>query len=67
MTSLFALGLVASPVAYVIIGLIAVLLFGNRLPSIARSLGSSAVEFKRGLREVEKEVDDLKDTVNKAV
>ena len=32
--------------------IVAVLLFGNRLPEIARSLGRSVNEFKRGLKEV---------------
>lgn len=29
---------------------IALLLFGHRIPSMARSLGSGIVEFKKGLR-----------------
>jgi sec-independent protein translocase protein TatA len=29
------------------------LLFGHRLPSVARSLGQSLTEFKKGLREVD--------------
>jgi sec-independent protein translocase protein TatA len=33
-----------------IILLIALLLFGNRLPSIARSMGKGITEFKKGLR-----------------
>lgn len=37
--------------------LIALLLFGSRLPSVMRSLGKSVTEFKKGLREVEDEVD----------
>lgn len=46
-----------------IIGIVAVLLFGNRLPGVARSVGSSFIEFKRGLSGIEKEVDDLQNTV----
>jgi sec-independent protein translocase protein TatA len=37
-------------------GLIAVMLFGNRLPSVARSLGKSIVEFKKGMADIEKDV-----------
>lgn len=33
----------------VIIGVVAVLLFGKRLPEVARSLGGSYREFKKGL------------------
>lgn len=33
-----------------VILLIALLLFGHRIPGMARSLGSGIVEFKRGLR-----------------
>ncbi len=36
-----------------IVGGIAVLLFGNRLPSTARSIGRSIVEFKKGMHEIE--------------
>jgi len=32
---------------------IALLLFGNRLPSIMRSVGLSIVEFKKGVKGVE--------------
>jgi sec-independent protein translocase protein TatA len=31
---------------------IVLLLFGTRLPAIARSLGQSVVEFKRGIKEI---------------
>ena len=36
---------------FIIVGVIAILLFGKRLPEVARSLGSSYKEFKRGLSE----------------
>ena len=36
------------PMHLLVIGLIAILLFGKRLPEIARSLGKSMVEFKKG-------------------
>jgi len=38
-----------------IFGIVAILLFGNRLPSVARSLGRSLVEFKKGMNELENE------------
>jgi len=37
-------------------GIIAVILFGSRLPSVARSLGKSIVEFKKGMTDLEHEV-----------
>ena len=39
-----------------IVGGIALLIFGNRLPSVARSVGKSLVEFKKGMNEIEDEV-----------
>ena len=38
-----------------ILGFVALLLFGNRLPSVMRSLGKSVSEFKKGMREGEEE------------
>jgi sec-independent protein translocase protein TatA len=40
----------------VIFGIIAVILFGSRLPSVARSMGKSIVEFKKGMKDIENEV-----------
>jgi sec-independent protein translocase protein TatA len=39
-----------------IIAVIALLLFGRRLPEVGRSLGKTIVEFKKGLSEVQNEV-----------
>ncbi|MBQ1277221.1 MAG: twin-arginine translocase TatA/TatE family subunit, partial [Thermoguttaceae bacterium] len=52
---LFALP--GSPVQLIIIAAIAFLLFGNRLPSVMRSLGRSVTEFKKGVAGIEEEVD----------
>jgi sec-independent protein translocase protein TatA len=46
------------PTEMFVVCLIALLLFGNRLPSVMRSLGSGVSEFKRGLNEVTKEIKD---------
>lgn len=36
---------------------IALLLFGKRLPEVAKSLGKGIVEFKKGVKGIEEEVD----------
>jgi len=41
-----------------VIGGIALLLFGKRLPEVAKSMGKSIVQFKKGLREVEEDIDE---------
>lgn len=41
----------------IVFGLIVLLLFSKRLPGAMRSLGSSLVEFKRGMRDSGKESD----------
>jgi sec-independent protein translocase protein TatA len=40
----------------VIIGVIAVILFGSRLPSVARSMGQSFLEFKKGMQGFQEEL-----------
>ena len=59
----------SGPVPWIIIGLLALLFFGNRLPSVMRSLGRSIVEFKQGIKEVKEEtgVDGVVRTVNEEV
>ena len=41
----------------IIVGFVALLIFGNRLPSVMRSLGKSVTEFKKGVSGVEDEID----------
>lgn len=41
----------------VIIGVIAVLLFGSKLPEVAKSLGSSYHEFRKGLSDLQSQID----------
>ncbi len=53
------------PVELIIILVIAVLLFGRRLPEIARGLGKSLTEFKKGVNEVEETKDELVNDVRK--
>lgn len=47
-----------SPIQLVIVLVVVVLLFGTRLPSIARAFGQSITEFKKGVKEVEDHSDD---------
>ncbi len=46
-----------------VIGVVAVLIFGRRLPEVGRSLGQGLVEFKKGLKGVK---DDVKNTTEDA-
>lgn len=41
----------------IVFGIIALLLFGKRLPEVARSLGKGIVEFKKGIRGIDDEVN----------
>ena len=41
----------------IILLVIALLLFGKRLPEVARSLGKGIVEFKKGVKGIEDDVD----------
>lgn len=49
MNSLFAMFGMPGHLELLIIGVIILILFGNRLPGVMRSLGSGIVEFKKGL------------------
>ena len=52
----FGLGM-PGPLEMMIIAAIILLLFGNRLPSVMRSLGRGVVEFKKGIQGIEDEVE----------
>ena len=50
------------PLELFIVGLVILVLFGNRLPSVMRSLGQGMVEFKKGVQGIE---DEKKEDVSK--
>lgn len=40
----------------IIIGLVVLIVFGNRIPEVMRSLGKGLTQFKKGLHETEEEI-----------
>jgi len=57
MNPLFGFGGFDSPIHWILLIGIGVLLFGKRLPEVGRSLGKGIVEFKKGLKGLEDEVE----------
>lgn len=47
------LAFIPGPIELLVIGFVVLLIFGNRLPGLMRSLGKSVIEFKKGLSGVE--------------
>ena len=52
---------VPGPVEIIIIAGIFLLLFGKRLPGVMRSLGSSIVEFKKGINDTSSDDSETPD------
>jgi len=54
------------PWQVLIVGMVILLLFGNRLPSVMRSLGEGITEFKKGIKgsgeEPEEKLEDQRET-----
>ena len=46
---------------WIIILVVALLLFGRRLPEVMRSMGQGIRQFKKGLHEVEEDIESVGD------
>ena len=53
------------PLELIVILAVLVLVFGRRLPDIARSVGRSLTEFKKGINEAKETKDDFVSDVRK--
>ncbi len=51
------------PVEIIVILVVALLIFGRRLPEIARNIGKSLTEFKKGVHEAKDVKEDLESDV----
>ncbi len=54
------------PFEMIVILIVAVLIFGRRLPEIARNMGKSVSEFKKGIKEAGKAKDEIIEDVREA-
>ncbi len=52
---------------WIIILIVALLIFGKRLPEVMKSLGRGIVEFKKGVKGVEEEVEDSSSKTTKKI
>jgi sec-independent protein translocase protein TatA len=43
---------------WIVLLILGLLIFGRRLPEVGKSIGRSIVEFKKGIRDIETDVDD---------
>jgi sec-independent protein translocase protein TatA len=51
-------GFLDNPVTLLVLGALAVLLFGERLPEVARSIGKGLMEVKKGVHGIQQEIEN---------
>jgi sec-independent protein translocase protein TatA len=57
-----AFAFIDNPLMLLLLGVLAVLLFGERLPEVARSFGKQMMELKKGMRGIQDEIRSAIDT-----
>ena len=53
------------PMEMIMIAIVGLLIFGNRLPDVGRSLGKGLVEFKKGLKGVQDDMEHADREIDK--
>lgn len=48
-------------IEWIVILVVALLIFGKRLPEVMKSMGKGIVEFKKGVKGIENEVEETSD------
>lgn len=51
---------------WIVLLVLGLLIFGKRLPDVGRSIGRGIVEFKRGIKGIEDDIDDESDRPRKS-
>lgn len=56
-----------SPVEFMLVAVVAILLFGSKLPEVARSLGGQYREFRRGLNDIQEQFRQVEREVTRSI
>ena len=67
MSALFAFLGLPAPTQVIVLLVLAVLLFGQNLPQVARTLGQKLADFRRGMRHIEDEIRSITSDLTSSV